>query len=93
MNRSNSTEQYGFGRFYLDISKFSATLSTATERTRCYTDNTAYPDLPLNIIDISCRHTARYVTLETTYDGPEDGPISGTGLGICVIEVYGMCDL
>lgn len=59
------------------------------ERTRCYTDNTTAPYLPSTTIDIPCKETARYVIVETTYDAPEDDPITGAVLEICEIEVYG----
>uniref|UniRef100_A0A8W8P080 Fucolectin tachylectin-4 pentraxin-1 domain-containing protein n=1 Tax=Magallana gigas TaxID=29159 RepID=A0A8W8P080_MAGGI len=64
-----------------------ATQTTTSQRTRCYTDNTTAPDLPPNIIDITCKQTARYVIVETTYDAPED-EITGAILEICEIEVY-----
>lgn len=59
------------------------------ERTRCYTDNSTEPDLPNNKIEMSCKHTARYVIVETTYDAPGDNR-TGAMLEICEIEVYGM---
>ena len=74
----------------MDVSDLPATQTPTTERTRCYTDNTTYPALPPNIINIPCKQTARYVIVETTYEAPEDYPISGAMLEICEIEVYGM---
>lgn len=38
---------------------------------------------------MSCKHTARYVIVETTYDAPDDNR-TGAILEICEIEVYGM---
>uniref|UniRef100_A0A8W8P3H3 F5/8 type C domain-containing protein n=1 Tax=Magallana gigas TaxID=29159 RepID=A0A8W8P3H3_MAGGI len=92
-NRSSDWKQYRFRQFYLDVSNISATYSTTTQRTRCYTDNTTYPDLPPNIIDIPCQQKARYVIVETTYDAPEDDSdaLYGAILEICEIEVFG-CD-
>ena len=86
----NDCKQFRFRQFYLDVSDAPATQTTTAERTRCYTDNTIYPNLPPNIIDLPCKQTARYVIVETTYDAPEDDPISGAMLEICEIEVYGM---
>lgn len=85
----DSWKQYRFRQFYLDVSEFPATTSTTSQRTRCYTDNTTYPNLPPNIIDISCRQTARYVIVETTYVAPESYPLKGAILEICEIEIYG----
>ncbi|XP_052695849.1 uncharacterized protein LOC128174312 [Crassostrea angulata] len=84
-------KQYQFRQFYLDASNFSATQTTTSQRTRCYTDNTTAPDLPTNIIDIPCKQTARYVIVETTYDAPEDDYLDEHGaiLEICEIKVYG----
>eukprot|EP00105_Crassostrea_gigas_P045629 XP_019929777.1 PREDICTED: uncharacterized protein LOC109617109 [Crassostrea gigas] len=84
-------KQYRFRQFYLDASNFSATQTTTSQRTRCYTDNTTAPDLPTNIIDIPCKQTARYVIVETTYDAPEDDYLDEHGaiLEICEIKVYG----
>lgn len=79
-----------FRQFYLDVSNSSATQSSTTHRVRCYTDKTAAPGIPLNIINIPCKHTARYVIVETTYDAPDDGPYTGAMLEICEIEVYGI---
>lgn len=36
-----------------------------------------------------CKHTARYVIVETRYDAPDDNH-TGAILEICEIEVYGM---
>lgn len=82
-------KQYRFRQFHLDVSILRATETTAVERTRCYTDNTTAPYLPSTTIDIPCKETARYVIVETTYDAPEDDPITGAVLEICEIEVYG----
>lgn len=84
-------KQYRFRQFYLDVSNISATHSFTTGRIRCYTDYTTYPDLPPNIIDIPCKHKARYVIVETTYDAPEDDKydVHGAILEVCEIEVYG----
>lgn len=82
-------KQYRFRQFFLDVSNISATHSTTTQRTRCYTDNTKYPDLPPYDIGIPCKQTARYVIVETTYDAPEDDPTTGPVLEICEIQVYG----
>lgn len=41
---------------------------------------------------MTCKHTARYVIVETTYDAPEDDH-TGAMLEICEIEVYGMHSL
>ncbi|XP_078329710.1 uncharacterized protein LOC144624176 [Crassostrea virginica] len=84
-------KQYRFRQFYIDVSDLPATQTTA-ERTRCYTDNTTYPNLPPNIINIPCKQTARYVIVETTYDAPEDDPHKGAMLEICEIQVKG-CDV
>ncbi|XP_065922302.1 uncharacterized protein [Magallana gigas] len=81
-------KQYRFRQFYLDASNSSATQTTTSQRTRCYTDNTTAPDLPPNITDIPCKQTARYVIVETTYDAPEDEITGGAILEICEIEVY-----
>uniref|UniRef100_K1R071 Scavenger receptor class F member 2 n=1 Tax=Magallana gigas TaxID=29159 RepID=K1R071_MAGGI len=64
-----------------------ASQKTTAHRTRCYTDNTTHPDVLPHIIDIPCKHTARYVIVETTYDAPEDDPVAGAMLEICEIEV------
>lgn len=63
-----------------------------SQRIRCYTDNTTYPNVPPNIIDMPCKHTARYVIVETTYDAPEDDKYGEIGaiLEICEIEIYGI---
>ncbi|XP_052693073.1 uncharacterized protein LOC128171350 [Crassostrea angulata] len=82
-------KQYRFRQFYLDVSTLRATETTAVQRTRCYTDNTTAPYLPSTTIDIPCKETARYIIVETTYDAPEDDPITGAVLEICEIEVYG----
>lgn len=80
---------YRFRQFYLDVSAFPASTSNTSQRTRCYTDNTTHPNVPPNIITIPCKHTARYVIVETTYDAPEDDPVAGAILEICELEVYG----
>lgn len=85
----NAWKQYRFRQFYLDASNSTATQTTTSQRIRCYTDKTKYPDLPPNIIDIPCEQTTKYVIVETTYDAPEDDPIKGAILEICEIEVYG----
>lgn len=41
---------------------------------------------------MTCKHTARYVIVETIYDAPEDN-YTGAMLEICEIEVYGMHSL
>lgn len=87
---SNSTGRYRRGRFYLDVSEISATFSTTKQRTRCYTDNTVYQALPINMINIPCKYTARYVILETMYNATDEDFFSEKGLEICKIEVYGM---
>lgn len=83
--------QYRLRQFYMDASDSSASTSSTSQRTRCYTDNTTYPNLPPNIIDIPCKQKARYVIVERTYDAPEDDYIGEHGaiLEICEIEVYG----
>lgn len=86
----NGLETVRFRQFHLDVSILRATKTTAVERTRCYTDNTTAPYLPSTTIDIPCKETARYVIVETTYDAPEDDPITGAVLEICEIEVYGI---
>eukprot|EP00105_Crassostrea_gigas_P039592 XP_019923740.1 PREDICTED: cell death abnormality protein 1 [Crassostrea gigas] len=90
-NGMKDWKQFRFRQFYLDVSNSSATQTTTSQRTRCYTDNTTAPDLPPNIIDITCKQTARYVIVETTYDAPEDDYYDEHGaiLEICEIEVYG----
>ena len=88
-NEKDDWKQYRFRQFYLDVSDLSATQTTTAQRTRCYTDRTIYPNLPSNIITIPCKHTARYVIVETTYDAPEDKQTAGAILEICEIEVYG----
>ncbi|XP_034320725.2 uncharacterized protein [Magallana gigas] len=89
--RENHWKQFRFRQFYLDISNSSVTKTKTltSQRTRCYTDNTTYPYLPQNKIEIPCIQTARYVIVETTYDAPEDNPTRGAILEICEIEVYG----
>ncbi|XP_065922235.1 delta and Notch-like epidermal growth factor-related receptor [Magallana gigas] len=87
-NRMGEWKQFRFRQFYLDISNSSATQTATLHRTRCYTDNTAYPNLPPNIIDIPCKQTARYVIVETTYDALEDN-VFGAILEVCELEVYG----
>lgn len=82
-------QPYRFRQFYLDVSAFPASTSSTSQRTRCYTDNTTHPNVPPNIITIPCKHTARYVIVETTYDAPEDDPVAGAILEICELEVYG----
>lgn len=89
---SDHWKQFRFRQFYLDISNSSVTKTKTftSRRTRCYTDNTTYPYLPQNKIEIPCIQTARYVIVETTYDAPEDNPTRGAILEICEIEVYGL---
>lgn len=70
----------------MDVSDFSASQTTTAHRSRCYTDNTIHPDVLPHIIDIPCKHTARYVIVETTYDALEDDPTTGAILEICEIE-------
>ncbi|XP_056003638.1 multiple epidermal growth factor-like domains protein 6 [Ostrea edulis] len=82
--------QYRFKHFYLDVSNSSATMTNTSERTRCYTDRST--GLPDYIIDIPCKQTARYVIVETTYDAPEDDPVTGAFLEICEIQVNG-CEI
>lgn len=82
---------YRLRQFHLDVSNTPANMST-TLRTRCYTDNTTEPHLPNSIIGMSCKQTARYVIVETTYDAPDDKS-TGPMLEICEIEVYGMISL
>lgn len=79
-----------FRQFYLDVSNSSATQSSTIQRVRCYTDKTTAPDVPRNILDIPCKHTAKYVIVETTFDAPDDGLYTGAILEICEIEVYGI---
>ncbi|XP_065945112.1 uncharacterized protein [Magallana gigas] len=102
---TNETEawlQVDFGHFYSinnvkirsrneDVSNSSASETTTTQRTRCYTDYTTVHGLPPNIIDIPCKHTARYVIVETTFDAPEDDKYGEFGpvLEVCEIEIYG----
>lgn len=86
----NSTGRYRRGRFYLDVSEFSATTSTTKQRIRCYIENRVYQALPINMINIPCKYTARYVIVETKYNAPEEDSFSEKGLEICKIEVYGM---
>ncbi|XP_052695786.1 uncharacterized protein LOC128174215 [Crassostrea angulata] len=74
-------------QFYLDVSESTANMSTM-ERTRCYTDNTTEQESPKSKIEMPCKHTARYVIVETTYDAPGDNR-TGAMLEICEIEVYG----
>lgn len=81
---------YRLRQFHLDVSNTPANMST-TLRTRCYTDNTTEPNLPNSIIGMSCKQTARYVIVETTYDAPDDNS-TGPMLEICEIEVYG-CEI
>lgn len=90
-NEPDDWKQYRFRQFYLDVSNSTSSETTTSQRTRCYTDNTTTPNLPPKIIDLPCKHTARYVIVETTYDCPEDDPITGAMLEICEIEVYGGC--
>nr|XP_034322727.1 multiple epidermal growth factor-like domains protein 10 isoform X2 [Crassostrea gigas] len=82
-------QPYRFRQFYLDVSDLPASQKTTAHRTRCYTANTTHPDVLPHIIDIPCKHTARYVIVETTYDAPEDDPVAGAMLEICEIEVSG----
>lgn len=72
------------------MSDITAAQSNTSERTRCYTDNTTYPDVPPFIIEVPCQLTARYLIVESTYDAPEDDPITGAVLEICEIEVFGI---
>lgn len=88
-NKPDDWKQYRFRQFYLDVSNSTASETTTSQRTRCYTDNTTAPNLPPKIIDLPCKHTSRYIIVETTYDCPEDDPITGAILEICEIEVYG----
>ncbi|XP_065924737.1 receptor-type tyrosine-protein phosphatase alpha isoform X2 [Magallana gigas] len=88
-NETTDWKQYRFRQFYLDVSNASVTQTKTSQRTRCYTDNTTFPNLPPNIIDMPCVQTARYVIVETAYDAPEDKPTTGAILEICEIEVYG----
>lgn len=81
---------YRFREFYIDMSDIPATLSNTSERTRCYTDNTTYPELPPFIIEVPCKLTARYLIVETTYHAPEDNTTTGAVLEICEIEVFGI---
>lgn len=88
----NKWQPFRLRQFYLDVSNSSATETTTLERSRCYTDNTTHPVLPLHIIDMPCEQTARYVIVETTYHAPEDIKAGEHGaiLEVCEIEVYGM---
>lgn len=72
------------------MSDIPATQSNTSERTRCYTDNTTYPDVPPFLMEVPCKLTARYLIVETTYDAPEDDNITGAVLEICEIEVFGI---
>lgn len=72
------------------MSDIPATQSNTSERTRCYTDNTTYPDVLPFIMEVPCQLTARYLIVESTYDAPEDDPITGAVLEICEIEVFGI---
>uniref|UniRef100_A0A8W8P2G4 Uncharacterized protein n=1 Tax=Magallana gigas TaxID=29159 RepID=A0A8W8P2G4_MAGGI len=90
--KSNSMGRYRRGRFYLDVSEFSATTSTTKQRIRCYIENRVYQALPINMINIPCKYTARYVIVETKYNAPEEDSFSEKGLEICKIEVYG-CEI
>jgi hypothetical protein len=81
-------KQYRFKHFYLDVSNASAAVTKTTQRTRCYTDRSR--GLPNNTLELPCKHTARYVIVETKYDAPEDDPMKGAILEICEIQVYGM---
>ena len=80
---------YRLRQFYMDVSNSSANVTTAMQRTRCFTDYTTAPNLPPYITNIPCKYTARYVIVETTYDAPEDEE-TGAILEICEIEVNGM---
>lgn len=82
-------QPYRFRQFYLDVSDHPASQTTTAHRTRCYTDNTTHPNVLPQVMDIPCKQTARYVIVETTYDAPEDNPVTGAILEICEIEVYG----
>lgn len=92
-NATSDWKQYRFRQFYLDVSNASVALTNTSQRTRCYTDNTTYPNLPPNIIEMPCVQTARYVIVETSYNAPEDKSNTGAILEICEIEVYGMCNV
>lgn len=72
------------------MSEFSATTSTTKQRIRCFTENKVYQALPINMINIPCKYTARYVIVETMYNAPEEDSVSEKGLEICKVEVYGM---
>ncbi|XP_056003118.1 cell death abnormality protein 1-like isoform X1 [Ostrea edulis] len=84
---------YRFRQFYLDVSNGSAgsTTTLTSQRKRCYKDNTTALATPPSVIDISCKETARYVIVETTYNAQEAIylNLSGPVLEICEIEVYG----
>ncbi|XP_062601269.1 multiple epidermal growth factor-like domains protein 10 [Saccostrea cucullata] len=82
---------YRFRQFYLDVSNSSASVPSTSQRIRCHKDETEEPDVPPAVIDIPCKHTARYIIVGTSYDAPEDNPIEGAILEICEIEVY-ECD-
>ncbi|XP_061185085.1 uncharacterized protein LOC133193129 [Saccostrea echinata] len=81
---------YRFRQFYLDVSNSSANVSSTLHRTRCYQDETPELEIPPALIDIPCRHTARYVIVETTYEASEDEEGDGAVLEICEIQVYGI---
>ncbi|XP_062614516.1 multiple epidermal growth factor-like domains protein 10, partial [Saccostrea cucullata] len=80
---------YRFRQFYLDVSNSSANVTSTSQKTRCYKDETEEPDVPPAVIDIPCRYTARYIIVGTSYDAPEDYPVHGAILEVCEIEVYG----
>ncbi|XP_061180785.1 uncharacterized protein LOC133189429 [Saccostrea echinata] len=90
-DQQNDWKQFRFRQFYLDVSDSPAASTTTSQRTRCYTDNSTYPDLPDNIIDIPCEQTVRYIIVETKYISIESRDTSPI-LEICEIEVYG-CDI
>ncbi|XP_062610857.1 protein crumbs homolog 1-like [Saccostrea cucullata] len=83
---------YRFRQFYLDVSNTSAAVSTTStpQRMRCYKDNTTYPTTHPAVIDITCKQTAQYVIIETTYNAPENPPLEhGPMLEICEIDIFG----
>ncbi|XP_062590340.1 uncharacterized protein LOC134251940 [Saccostrea cucullata] len=87
--RDESWPPRRFRQFYLDVSNSSVNVTSTSQRVRCYKDETEEPDVPQSVIDIPCRHAARYIIVGTSYDAPEDNPIEGAILEICEIEVYG----
>ncbi|XP_062613536.1 scavenger receptor class F member 1-like [Saccostrea cucullata] len=56
---------------------------------QCFKDNTLFPDIPSSIQNVSCKTTARYLRVRTTYDAPEDSLNRIAILEICEIQVYG----